>query len=310
MKVVLVGLPYFAKKLATSLAEADPASEYLSIDVEAGLKAKLSFLWHILSANVLYSIGGHVKGGKVLNIAMWLHKRIVMHWVGTDVLMAGKAAADGGVDQKLVKATRHLCEVAWIQEELRPIGIFAELADIAVFPDDLPEPAPLPGRFSILTYMSKGRERFYGLDWVIEVAMAFPSVEIRIAGISEYSEGLPENIRLLGWVADMSAEYRNCVMYLRLPAHDGLAFSVLEAMSTGRYVAYTEPLACTLQVNSVADLIHKVKEVFEAYSEGNLQANLAGYDYVRTHHSRNDVMRPLVDILLNKATASCEGGCI
>ena len=300
MKVILVGLPYFANKISKNLTAADNKNIYLFIDASAGLWQKISYVWHILSAKVLYQIGGsHICGG-TLRLAMLLNKQIVMHWVGTDVLLAQKAYQAGAVDANLIRRTKHLCEVDWIQKELLETGIQAEIAQIACFEDKISAARPLPEKFSILSYVGKGREKFYGIYQLIELAQSFPDIPIRIAGISEYSEPLPPNIRLLGWVKDMATEYHDCVLYLRLPEHDGLAFSVLEALSYGRYAGYAYAFPGTNKVANTDELHFLVKDLLERHRMGLLDVNIDGYKFIVENYMRKKVMQTLAGMITSE----------
>jgi hypothetical protein len=296
MKVILIGLPYFANKISKNLTRADK-NIYLAIDTSAGVWQKVRYVWHILFAKVLYQIGGSHCCGGALRLAMVLNKKIVMHWVGTDVLKALKDYNAGVFDSDLIKITKHLCEVEWIQKELLNIGIQAEIAQIACFPKEIPCPPPLPKRFSILSYIGKGREKFYGIDKLINLAQLFPDIPFRIVGISEYYAALPSNIQLVGWVEDMAKEYKDCVLYLRLPKHDGLPFSVLEALSYGRYVGYTYSLRGTNKVVDINELYDFVEQISLCHKKGLLGLNNDGHRSILEHYLENIVMPSLVETL-------------
>lgn len=300
MKVIIVGLPYFASKIAGNLTATDNKNIYLAIDTTAGTWQKVRFVWHIISAKVLYFIGGQTQRGKVLWLAMLFNKKIVMHWVGTDVLNAHKAYKAGVVDADLIRRTKHLCEVDWIQKELLEVGIQAEIAQIFCFTDGIPAPPPLPEKFSILSYMGKGREKFYGIDKLIDLARSFPDIPIRIAKISDYSEPLPPNIHLLGWVNDMAKEYRDCVLFLRLPEHDGVSFSVLEALSYGRHVGFSYSFCGTNKTADRDELYTLVKSLSELHSEGLLDINVDGYKFISENYTREKVMRSLAGIIASE----------
>jgi glycosyltransferase involved in cell wall biosynthesis len=297
LKTVLLGLPYFAKKIAENLSNVDPKNIYLAIDTGAGVWQKARYVWHIISAKVVYQVGGsHISGG-ALRLAMLLNRKIVMHWVGTDVLNLQMAYKEGRVDTNLIRRTKHLCEVDWIQKELIEVDLQSEIAQIACFENTITSPSKFPEKFSILTYVGSGREKFYGIDKLIALARIFPDIEIRIAGIAEYPESLPHNIRLLGWVENMKAEYQNCVLYLRLPEHDGLAFSVLEALACGRYVGYAADFTWTQKIADAAALTKFVESLLEKFNLNTLKVNSEGYKFVAEYYTRKKVMSFLAKII-------------
>lgn len=301
MKILILGLPYFAAKLAGNLAAVDRGNRYVAVDTGRGWRGQLACLWHMLSARTVYLIGGSTERGGALKLAMLLNKYIVMHWVGTDVLNARAACRAGTADAALLRASRHLCEVDWLRGELLEVGIDAEIVQIACFEEGATVAPPLPAQFSMLSYMGKGRERFYGMDRLIDLAKKFPDIPLRIAGIAEYGAALPPNIHLLGWVGDMAREYRDCVLYLRLPEHDGLAFSLLEALAAGRYVGYTCAYPHTTTVATQEDLYRLVADLRARHGAGTLAPNTAGQCHVGIHHGRARVAGALAAILAGAA---------
>lgn len=297
MKIVIVGLPYFAAKIAQELSEVDKKNLYVAIDTSAGVWQKLRFVWHIISAKVLYFIGGQPYSGKVLWLTRLLKKKVVMHWVGTDVLNAQKLYKSGALSSELLSKTQHFCEVDWVQKELLEIGIQAEMVQIASFPDSASVPPPLPEKFSILFYMGEGREHFYGIDKLIELAKAFPAIPINIVGASKSSVVLPSNIHLLGWIQDMDKAYRDSVLVLRFPEHDGLSFSVLEALSYGRYVGYIYNFYGTNHIPGVREAHALIKSLLDLHSAGSLGINIGGYEFILKNYRRDLVMRILAEKL-------------
>lgn len=297
MKIIIIGIPYFAKKIATSLAKEDIQNTYLAIDPGKNAWTKICYIFHLISASVLYQVGGsHTQGG-ALRLAMLLNRKIIMHWVGTDVLNLMNAIKTTGVDYELLTNSSHLCEVEWIQNELSTCGITSSIAQIACFENTIPTPSRFPNQFTILTYVGRGREVFYGIDKLIALARILPQVEIRVAGIFEYSEPLPPNMRLLGWVDDMTTEYKNCVLYLRLPEHDGLAFSVLEALACGRYVGYVNKFCWTQKIDNDQALVEFVKALIMKFDLNLLDINFGGYDFIVKNYSRDKVMNSLIEII-------------
>ena len=95
----------------------------------------------------------------------------------------------------------------------------------------------------------------------------------------------------------MREEYRNCVLYLRLPEHDGLSFSVLEALSHGRYVGYSHRLPNTYFIDSFARLKDVVRDLYDAFKRGGLGVNHPGAEYVRSQHNRHVVLGGLASKL-------------
>lgn len=298
MNVIVTGLPYFASKIAKGLATFDRQNRYRYIDIYGGMTGKLRYVVHLLRGELLYLIGGDNRCGVSLFLALMLGKRIVMHWVGTDVLVARENLRSGKTNNFLLKNSSHLCETEWIQQELKEIGIDAKVAQIACI-----EPAPeselgFPVEFSILTYIGQGREDFYGMKKILEVARIFPDIPVRVVGIDSYEKegGLPANVQLLGWVDNTRQEYQRCVLYLRLAEHDGLSFSVLEALSFGRYVGYSYPVEGAMHIVDHDSLVSFIEGLYDDFLRGALPANEFGRNVVLQRHSEDQVYRGLISV--------------
>jgi hypothetical protein len=297
MKILIIGLPYFANKLVANLSSYDKRNKYLAIDSS---NHKIKYLFHLLNTDIVYSIGGTTGKSKAINIALLLKKKIIFHWVGTDVLTAINYFKNNLIEKKYIEQIVHFSEVEWIQEELRDI-VDTSIVSIAMFPK-FESPPPLPEKFSVLSYVAKGREEFYGINKLINLATHFPNIEIKIAGISEYKESLPNNIKLLGWVSNMDEQYKNCILYLRLVEHDGLAFSVLEAMAAGRYVGYSYKFDNVFHIDNYLKLEAIVKDLYEQHKRKILKLNELGIAFIKQNYSEVKVVEKLIDrfeIVLN-----------
>lgn len=295
MKVLILGIPYFAKKIAQNLAEFDNKNNYLFLDTNVSFLDKFKYLIHIFSTDIVYSIGGTLTGSKTISLALILKKKIIMHWVGTDVLLAKKSFKDNTVQSNYIKKVSHFAEVYWIREALSLININAEIVQFVTLEGKISCSKELPKKFSILSYVVTGMEAFYGMDYLIKVAQHFPNIIINIVGISKYHEILPKNIKLLGWVNDMEEYYKNCVLYLRIPQHDGLAFSVLEALANARYVGYSHDFPSTFFIDSIEKLFNIVNDLKNKFDSGLLKSNLEGTNFIKNNYSKKQVLNSLIE---------------
>jgi hypothetical protein len=194
----------------------------------------------------------------------------------------------------LVERARHLCEVDWIKSELAALGVSANVAQIACFSDEQrARVIRWPAQFSVLTYIGKGRERFYGFDKIINMAQEFPSIPFRVAGISDWPGPIPPNLHLLGWVKNMEEEYEKCVLFLRLTEHDGLAFSVLEAFSYGRYVAYSHNFPPAEHTPCLDTLRRSIRELSVRFDQDNLGPNHEAQAIILREFAKTKVMSDL-----------------
>jgi len=296
MKIFFIGLPYFSEKLSKTLSVYDSSLSCDSLKTKSGLLGRLALYFGVLRCDLVYSMSGAIgkKGTNIFDFALALNKKVIMHWVGTDVLDAARLIKLQEFKPSYFHNIRHFCEVEWIRDELEQIGITASVVPFASFDGKISETIDFPDTFSIFTYVSKGREKFYGIDKIIQLAKDFPDIKIKIAGISDYAEKFPTNVILLGWTEDMASQYSASVLYLRLPEHDGLAFSVLEGLANGRYIGYSYPLENTFYISSyelLKELVFNLKTKFE---NGLLHTNYDGIKFISDTYNKDTVLGNLV----------------
>ena len=88
-------------------------------------------------------------------------------------------------------------------------------------------------------YLLPGEEDFYGWPTLARLARDLPDVPFLITGHDGTGLDGPPNVRFLGWVDSLERVLRDASVYVRLTEHDGLAWSVLEALSFCRHVIWT-----------------------------------------------------------------------
>jgi len=294
MNIAIIGTGYFAQKLAKQLNEFDKNNRYFFYNTSENKLDKIKFFLHLPWIDTVYSVTASISGGGALKTALFLDKKIVQHFIGSDVLTSIEDIKHNRVNQGLLEKSHFFCEIDWIQEELAAIDIQAKIASIAVYERDV---VPLkPKKFSVLTYMGKGKEEFYGIDDFIKLAETFQDVEFKIAAVESYDKKLPKNITLLGWV-DMDKELQNCTCYIRNVKHDGLAFSVLEALGYGRTVFYNYKFPYAYYFSDTNALIEKMAKVKEAFENGEWDVDYKAIEFVKKDYSKDDVLSNLVKIL-------------
>ncbi len=220
MKIIIIGLPYFGNKLAKRLKEYDSKNKYMYLNTNSSRLDKLVYLFQIIFAKKLYVISGDICCSNTINIALFLRKKVLIHWVGSDVLKAKKKI--GTPDYINNEMISHVAIAPWLIEELnKDIGLKAKLAPMMTYDKKIDiERIKLPESFSIFSYIGKNKEIFYGIDTIIKLAKDFPNIKFRIAGIDAYNEVDLKNVKFLGWINDIEEEYLNNIAYLRAPEHD------------------------------------------------------------------------------------------
>jgi glycosyltransferase involved in cell wall biosynthesis len=297
MKILILGMPYFAKRLQNQLSKFDESNIYINLDTYYNKLDKLKYLWHILNTDIIYMHGGGICCSGTLNLALKLNKKIFINWAGSDVLKAQEIKNNKMEEKRYIENITHLCETSWIQNELLALGISATLSPVMIYDKQIVKNLNLPKVFTVLSYVSKDRPEFYGIDTLIKLANDFPLINFRIAGIKDYTK-IPNNIKLLGWV-DMKKEYLNSIVYIRTPKHDGLAYSVLEALSYGRMVFRNYDFNFVNYFKDYNDLKLQLSKVIDDFNNGKLTINQDAIDFVQTEFSKEKVLGNLVKVFEN-----------
>lgn len=295
MKVILVGLPLFAKKIQKELSAYDVKNTYVALDTYYSKKDKLLLLWHIWSADVVYSINGTISKSKVFDITLWLGKKLIMQWAGTDVLKAIDNYKRKSANPKFISKVKHFSEAPWLIEELKEVGIEAKQLYFTTFEErNSIKRSKLPDNFTILTYLGNNRADFYGLKHIIALAEALPDVLINVVGENRLNQQLPNNIHMLGWVNDMEQLYNDSVVFIRMTKHDGFPNSVIEALSHGMYVCWNNKYLHTIHTPTSESLIKAVSKLKKDFSRNELNLNVAGQDFVEKEFDSKKVLSNLV----------------
>ena len=123
MKVLIVGLPLFAERLKNDLTEYDSSNKYYFLNTYYNKWDRVKALFLIPRVDVVYSINGTLGTSRVFDLTLKLKKKLMIAWVGTDVLKAKKLKE---VNQLFLEKAEHYCEVDWIKKELVELNINAK----------------------------------------------------------------------------------------------------------------------------------------------------------------------------------------
>jgi len=293
MNIAIIGNSYFGTILANKLRLFDKKNSYTYYNTSESFIDKVKFILKLPTINVVYNISATISGGGALNLALKLNKKIVQHFIGSDVLVAKKDLEYSYEDKRLINKSKYLSVVSWLKEELKDIGIASEVKYIMVYESEQ-EPKEF-NKFSVLTYMSSSKEQFYGLDDYIKLAIDFPELEFKIAGIKNY-KGLPSNIECLGWT-NMLNELQKSTIFIRNAKHDGLPYTVLEALSLGRVVLFNKEFPYTNYFNSYNTLRDSLASYYLEYCKNNLKVNYNAIEYIKQTFNKDRVLSQLVEVL-------------
>jgi hypothetical protein len=278
-RVLIIGYPYFVNRIKELAAN---SSDYqFLIMPQKGLQRWWALAW----ADVIYLIGGDLRPNRFYKVAIFLRKKLIMHWVGSDILEMQEWQKKGRrFCPFLLKKAVHWAEVNWTANELKELGVKAQVVPLT--PASIPaEVKELPVKFVALTYLPPGKELFYGSAHIVRLAEQYPEI-VFLAVAASPTEPHPEwpaNIIPVGWVDNMEELYREVTVLIRLTDHDGLSFMVLEALANGRYVIWSYPFDGVYQATEYSKLAQTIADLYQEFKDGNLPLNQSGRSFIEEH---------------------------
>jgi glycosyltransferase involved in cell wall biosynthesis len=257
VRIAVTGLPFFGTRVALTLREAGLAAYFIPTLREAVREPRN--LRRMAKADLVYAIGPSIEKRSPLAMLSLLRKRIVIHWVGSDVEYAIEAWRHGKSSERLIHDATHWADASWLAEEIRPIGVQAEERPLPM-PIAFGVPAPMPEEHGVLISLPREPHSAYDVEGTLEVVAALPGVRFSLVGGYEPPVSLP-NLSNLGFVDGMASVYRDHSVFLRLMRHDALSHSVVEALSFGRRVVWSYPLPGVDQASGVEDAISALQRI-------------------------------------------------
>ncbi|MGB6987170.1 MAG: hypothetical protein WBD74_14455, partial [Candidatus Aquilonibacter sp.] len=274
-RALVVGFDYYGKFLARLINEHAPHWR-LQYRSARRIQTALSLI-DACQVDAIISFGGPGPNAALAEIARRRSIPVIVIWAGTDVIAA--------------ESNPHLLEVIknygfinvsdgpWLVDELRELGIAAEYVPVTAI-EPAAQLAPLPERFSVLTYLPEPRRAFYGERTIYEIASEFPEVPFTVVGRGGPNGAAPRNVRFLGHVDDMPARIDASTVLLRLPKHDGKSMLVLEALARGRHVIWNYDFPGVHYASDTADAVALLRSLERVHTAGTLDLNRCGYEYV------------------------------
>ena len=283
-RILVVGLPFFGRVVEKSLEVRGWHVRYRGHPGRSP-SAWAGVVTDALRADLVYFVASRADRGSAQHRFLGIRRGpSVIHWVGTDVLLAAEAAGRGQLSQRVVERPVHWTDAPWLVGELASLEIHAEYVPLPV-PGLAMAASPLPGRFRVLLYLPVDdfdREVF-DVQSLLRLPGAFPEAEFTLVpSPPETLLGpLPPNLKALRWVDDMDALYRETTVIVRLTSHDGMSFMALEALSRGRYVIWTHPIEGGIRASGFDETAARLGELLEAHRTGKLEPNARGIEYTR-----------------------------
>ncbi len=293
MSIAIIGVTKFAKRLESQLNNKNVESLFISellrdIDFK---KLKSYSIIHFMWSPTL-----SIRGFLTLIRLKLMHKKIIVSWIGSDVLFANTRLLSKlitKISQGMIDA--NLTDSENLKKELNQIGIKAKLQRLPIFRFFKINEIPNQKRVSVyLPDEYKHNWSFYQGDIIKKLVKSFPDVEFIIVPNTgkNFSE---KNVKCIKWTDNMEEIYSQVMATIRLPRHDGLSNTIMEVLSMGRNMI-TSPVEfpfCKI-VHNYNDAKNHLEEVIK-----NPSLNLEGSEYVHKKYDNNKFAEEILSIYNN-----------
>lgn len=198
---------------------------------------------------------------KVIAILKKFNKKILRHWIGSDVMaMTQDIHKKKLMDQASAYTDANITQSAELKNELHTLGIRSEI--VRIITDDITyHEAPMPSTFTVLCYLPKGKENFYGYQTLIKLAKDFPHTPFLVSSHDgEELEKLP-NITYLGRVDSADELLNRASCLLRIVEHDGLSKMIIEALGKGRHVIWIYPFPFCHSATTYTEVVQALQAI-------------------------------------------------
>jgi glycosyltransferase involved in cell wall biosynthesis len=288
--VAVIGNKIYGQRLVKQLKTHNVDSLLITTsfkDLQFKTKIQSHKIIHYISSPTVNIIGI----ASLIRFKLW-RKKIIISWIGSDVLKATKnplfkilsKMCQILVDQNLVVAPH-------LQKELKEININSKTTPLPVF--NLFEFENLPNENNILVYLpddSKSKFEFFQGNIIKKTVQDFPEINFIIVANSgkEFSQ---KNVKCIQWSENMKNLYMCSKGVIRLPLHDGLSNTILEAISMGRFVmASNTSIPHCVQVNSYESLKNSLYDILKQ-PKSHLKT---GSDTIRKMYNLEKITKKLV----------------
>lgn len=258
---------------------------------KSNIKKLCLMLIEMIRIDILYFGYGCYRINPYLRIAKLYKKKVMCHWIGTDVLRAKEVSNLKKVQSYI---DYNLACSPIIKEELNQVGI--ETEEVPIVPAKMSEDySKLPKEHSAIMYLPNGSEDFYGISYLKYAAKKFENIKFYIVGNDIDMLNL-KNVYFLGKISksEMDDLYDKTTILIRLPQHDGLSLMLLEALIKGKEVIYCYEYPFTRHVTNNEQLYKEINDIISKKPRFNEE----GHKYVIENYKINTIKQKLRNILI------------
>jgi len=267
----------------------------------------------IKNADIIYWIYGKGPALNFKNLNIWISnkKKIIVHWIGTDVTThLTKVKKNKKIKsriyhkiwtylicRKIKKGSMlNFCCAEWLCEELAETKIKSHYLPLTTLRKELFSFKESNRTIDFISYWFQKRIDEYNGELIFKIARKMSNYKfaVIIPDIIKRSEleinNIPENLTIMPRTdfSKMNEIYRNSKCFLRFPIHDGLSLSVLESIANRLQVFWTYkfPNVIKVELNDEDLLVQNLSTVIE-----NWQPNYEGQNKVLKDFDLEEIVK-------------------
>jgi hypothetical protein len=293
MNITLIGKSIFSKRIGKDLSLFDQ-----NININLFNIFSFKSIFKYLNSKVVYLISGtlsYKSGPKkfmIILLSLLLRKRVIIHWIGSDVIRALNTT-NSFFNKIIITKVHHFCETKIIADELSSIQIKAEVLPYQYIDINNDIEIKLPNEFIVSIYLGDKKEKFYGKDLLLKAINDFPDIKFIIFGTNSLNIN-KKNVISKGWIDDVENMLLSSTVFLRLPKHDGLGHTVLHALSLGRYVIRTQNSDNVIYIKEYKELYNGLNILYKLFKKAELNLNNQGISYVKNQFCKDIIYNNLI----------------
>lgn len=279
-RVAISGLGLFCAEVAALVKTIAPQWEPNVMRTNSRLDV-LTAVYTLVRSDVWYSIGSPITDRWVHRVARLLRKPHVVHWVGSDIATLAEQPPMRAALRD--STTTHLAEVEWTAAQLLEQGFQARIAPLPPRHNNGAVRA-LPPNFTVMLYVPRTRADFYGRQSFKELMRRLSDKPLRYIIVGGGDIDVPRGVLAenLGWRDNLDAVYERTTVLIRNTPRDGLSLMVLEALSYGRHVLWTQDFPYTYEIHSYSDMEREIRALYSMHERGELREQTKASEMVRT----------------------------
>jgi glycosyltransferase involved in cell wall biosynthesis len=297
MRVLINGLPLFAKRLARQLKKYDSNSSFIFLDTYNSKWAQIKFFLLIPFSDCVISMNGVSDNSGSLNLVLKWKKKLVLQWMGTDALLAMERFANKTIERKYIDYGYNFVDSEWLMDELKSIQLepeYLHFKSVETTPN-----IQTYEKISVVSYVAENRQEFYGMNRIAEIASKFPEIEFHLYGLNHSDTPTTENVLFHGWV--QAEEFINVLrktpVFLRLTNHDGFSVSVIEALGCGCEVIMSLPFELTHIARNSEEAIGHMNKVIQKIKDRGMKPNIEMIEIVKLRYNRDTLSKNYIEKL-------------